>query len=308
MKDLIVFIVGPTAVGKSAVALKLAKKINAEILSCDSMQVYKGMDILTSKPSRSARGRIKHHLIDILPVTKEYNVARYRNEALKIIRNIHGRGKVPLFVGGSGLYMSILIDGLFQIKAKDARVREKLYAQAQNLGSHYLHKKLTRIDPQSASGIHPNDTRRIVRALEVYLVSGNTLSELKKRRKGLDDDYKLKLFCLNEDRDRLYAKIDKRVDKMFRQGALNEARRLIRKKMSRTANLAIGLKEIRGYLDGAYDLDEAKRLLKRNTRLYAKRQLTWFRKDKRIDWLEVGVKDTASNIANKIFRRIKLCN
>lgn len=304
MKNKVVFLVGPTAIGKTAVAVILAKKINAEIISCDSMQIYKGMDILTSKPSSALRKKIRHHLIDIISPSQEYDVSRYRKAAVKKITEIIRKGKIPLFVGGSGLYMSILIDGLFEIKSKNVKVRQNLYAQAQKLGSHYLHKKLRKIDPQAAANIHPNDTRRIVRALEVYLISGSTLSSLKKERQGLNDDYCIKLFCLNTRRATLYEMIEKRVNKMFRQGLLNEVTRLLKVRLSKTARAAIGLREIKGYLDGAYDLDEAKRLLKRNTRFYAKRQLTWFRKDKRIDWIKVCAKDSPRSISSRIFRQL----
>ncbi len=195
-KDKVIFIVGPTAVGKTAIALKLAEKIDAEIISCDSMQVYKGMDIITSKPDLLSRGKIPHYLIDVVSPAKEYDVSRYRGQALKKIKEIIKKGKVPLFVGGTGLYMTMLIDGMFEKKAQSEKVREKFYRQAEEYGSEYLHKKLNQVDSQAALKIHPNDTKRVIRALEVFEITGKPISYLQKQRKGIADEYKLKIFCL----------------------------------------------------------------------------------------------------------------
>lgn len=302
MKKKLIFIVGPTAIGKTNVACVLAGKINAEIVSCDSMQIYKGMEIITSKPSPLLIKKIPHHLIGILTATKEYNVSRYRKAALKKIKEIIKRGNVPVFVGGSGLYVSILIDGIFKARSANQDIRKRLYGQVLDTGSVCLYEKLKKLDPEAADKIHPNDTRRIVRALEVFETTGRPISWLQRQRKGLRDEYAIKIFGLNMERDKLYRRIECRVDRMFEQGLINEVRRLLKLKLSKTAYCAIGIKELKGYFDGWYDLEEAKRLIKRNTRAYAKRQLTWFRKDKRIKWINVKDRETPEKVAQRILK------
>lgn len=277
---------GPTAIGKSALAVSLARKINAEIISLDSMQIYKGMDILSSQPAKTTRKKIPHHLLHIVSPEEEFDVAAYRRLALQKVRDIHKRGKTPLFVGGTGLYMNVLIDGIFKDVKKDERVRKKLYALAEEKGSDFLYTTLKKADPKAASRIHPHDVRRMVRALEVYALTGKPISELWQKRKGIGEKYEIKIFGLNKDRQALYNAIDARVEKMFRQGLVNEVRRLLKRKLSRTAIQAIGINEISGYFEGNYSVADAKELIKKNTRHYAKRQLTWFRKDRRIYWIE----------------------
>ena len=300
MKNTIVFLAGPTAVGKTRIAISLAKKINAEIVSCDSMQIYKTMDILTSKPPRILRKEVPHHLVDIVSPAREYDVTQYRRGALRTAKEIIRKGKIPLFVGGTGLYISVLIDGIFHSAAKDAKIRKKLYQLAQKKGSRFLYERLRKIDPPAADKIHPNDTKRIVRALEVFEASGKPISKLQKQRQGLADDYDVKIFCLNMPREKLYQRIDARVEKMFRQGLVAEVKKLLKLKLSKTAAYAIGIREIKGYLDGLYGLDEVKRLIKKHTRNYAKRQLTWFRRDKRIEWINVCEEDRASQVTSRI--------
>ncbi|MFH0762785.1 MAG: tRNA (adenosine(37)-N6)-dimethylallyltransferase MiaA [Candidatus Omnitrophota bacterium] len=300
MNKRILFLTGPTAVGKSAVAAALAAKLNAEIISCDSMQIYKGMDIIASKPAKSLRKKIKHHLLDIVLPSREYNVSRYRKEAVKKMRAIIKKGKTPLFTGGTGLYMSVLIDGLFKGKGENKNIRRRLYKEAQRLGSGHLHKRLQKLDSPAAAKIHPNDTRRIVRALEVYESTGRPISCLQRERKGLGSEYEIKSFCLNLSRDKLYQRIEERMEKMFRAGLVSEVKRLLRRGLSKTASGAIGIKELKGYFDGDYDLEEAKRQILRNTRQYAKRQLTWFRKDRRLLWLQVSEREAPGAIAKRI--------
>ena len=300
----VIFIVGPTAAGKSGVAVELPRKINAEIISCDSMQIYKGMDIITSKPLVLLRKKIKHHFIGILPPEKEYNVSRYRQQALRKIKEVIKRGKVPLFCGGTGLYVSILVDGIFKVKAQSPALRKKLYQELEKQGKDYLYKKLKRLDRQAAQKIHPNDIKRIIRALEVFEATGKPISGLQKEREGLSKDYAVNIFCLNMDRGALYKRIDSRVDKMFRAGLLQEVRRLLKKKLSKTSRYAIGINELKGFIEGKYSLEEAKRLIKRNTRHYAKRQLTWFRKDKRIQWVNIQDNDTPVKIAGRLWREL----
>ncbi len=296
----IIFIVGPTAVGKSEVAYFLAKRINGEIVSCDSMQVYKELRVVTSKPSASLLKAVPHHLVDCVSVGEEFDVARFNTLALEAIRAIHARGHVPIVVGGSGLYMQILLDGIFPAAPKNEDIREELKKQAERHGSEYLYKKLQKVDPQAALKIHPNDVRRIIRALEVYQTRREPISGLRKKRRGLWGNGDIRIFALTMDRDVLYKRIDRRVDEMFAHGAVAEVKSLGDFPLSLTAERLIGLREIRGFLDGSYDETHARELMKLNTRRFAKRQLTWFRKEKRLEWITVREDDTVKDIADKL--------
>jgi len=300
MRSRIIFLVGPTGIGKSETAVALAKKIMGEIICCDSMQIYKGMDILTSKPPIPLRKKVPHHLIDFVPVSKEYDVSKYRRLALKKIKELIKKKKLPILVGGTGLYMSILVDGIFSFKTANKEIRKRLYKEAQSRGSIYLHNRLKRVDPEAAIKIHPNDTKRIVRALEVFEATGKPISYMQKRRKGLAQNYDVRIFCLNMELEKLYKRIDQRVEQMFARGLIGEAKNLLKSKLSRTARFAIGIRELKGYFDAEFDLERAKSLIKRNTRLYAKRQLTWFRKDKRIKWINLSGREKPNEIAERI--------
>jgi len=287
-KPRVVFLLGPTAVGKTELALKLAKKINAEIISCDSMQIYKGMDIISSKPSRSIRERIPHHLIDIVSPKVEYNASVYRRSALKAIEAILKRKRTPIFVGGTGLYASSVLDCIFKGPGQDKKIRQRLYNQAEENGARHLYQHLEKVDPQAARKIHPNDLKRIIRALEIYIKTRKPISQWQKQRQGIAEDYNVEMYCLYRPRKQLYARINQRVEQMFRRGLVKEVSRLLKKGLSKTASCAIGIREIKGYLEGRYNLSEVKDLIKRHTRQYAKRQLTWFRKDKRINWIRIS--------------------
>ncbi|MFH1339180.1 MAG: tRNA (adenosine(37)-N6)-dimethylallyltransferase MiaA [Candidatus Omnitrophota bacterium] len=287
----IIFLLGPTAAGKTELALKLAKKLNAEIISCDSMQVYKGMDIISSKPAPSARKRVPHHLIDIIPPEKEFNAALYRRYALKAIKAILKKEKIPMFVGGTGFYAGAVLDGIFQGPGEDKKIRKSLYRRAKIGGSKALYKRLMKVDPGAAAKIHPNDLKRIVRALEVYIKTKKPISQWQRERKGLSRDYEVKIYCLTRPRQELYANINQRVRRMFGKGLVNEVRRLLKRKLSKTASCAIGINEVKGYLEGRYSLEQAKDLIGKHTRQYAKRQLTWFRKDKRLIWVALTSAD-----------------
>ncbi|MCX5692478.1 MAG: tRNA (adenosine(37)-N6)-dimethylallyltransferase MiaA [Candidatus Omnitrophica bacterium] len=282
----VIFLVGPTASGKTNLSIKLARKLNAEIVSCDSMCVYKGMNILTSKPSLCGRKKVKHHLIDIIPPTREFSVAEYRRMALEKIKDILRRRKIPLFVGGSGLYVKAVTEGLFPSAEKDLKFRKKQEAFAKKYGKAYLYKKLKKIDLERAKKIHPNDLRRVIRALEIYHTEKKKPSELKINTEPLKYDFKI--FGLNIAREELYRNIDDRVEDMFKRGIVREVKKLSKKKLSLTARKALGYGEVLGYLKGRYSLEKAKELLKKNTRHFAKRQLTWFRPDQRIIWLSPG--------------------
>ena len=306
-KKEIIFILGPTGVGKSETAVYLAKIIGAEIISCDSMQIYKGLKIISAHPKVGLLKRVKHHLLGVIPLSSEYNASLFRKDALKKIKDIHKKGRIPLVVGGTGLYSSILIDGIFQCKAQDKRIRDKFYRIALSKGSKYLHDRLKRRDPLAAKKIHFNDTRRIVRALEVFEITGKPITLLQSKRRGLRDKYDIKVFCLNMPKDELYNRINNRVEKMFKSGLVSEVKGVLNKKLSKTVSSVIGLKEVEGFLRGEYSKDEAKEALKLNTRHYAKRQLTWFRKDKSIVWINLSAnqkpKDTVKQILSYIERQ-----
>lgn len=211
----VIFLVGPTASGKTILSIKLAKKLNAEIISCDSMCVYKGMNILTSKPSKTDRIKVRHHLIDIIKPSKEFSVAEYRLMVLETIEEILKRKKTPLFVGGSGLYVKAVIDGLFPSAEKDLKFRKKQEALAKKYGKGYLYKKLKKIDPEAAEKIHPNDLRRIIRALEIFYTENQRPTELKMKTEPLKRDFKI--FGLDIAREELYKNIDNRVEEMFKK-------------------------------------------------------------------------------------------
>jgi len=304
LKKKIIFLLGPTGIGKSAVAISLARKINAEIISCDSMQVYRAMDILTSKVTSAQRKKVKHHLLGVINPDQEYNVAKYRQQALAICDKLFKKNKIPLFVGGTGLYYSIIVDGLFPAVAEDKIIRARLEKQLKLKGSKYLYSRLVKIDSASALKIHPHDSRRIIRALEVYLKTGVCISQLQKNRIGLGKEYGVKIFGLNLKRQSLYDIIDQRVEKMFNLGIIDEVKSLLKHKLSRTAKCAIGVGELKGYFKGQYSLAEGKRLMQRNSRHYAKRQLTWFRKDKRIQWININKLVKPSDIADKIINKM----
>ena len=304
MKGRVIFIVGPTAIGKTSLAVKLAKRIRSEIISCDSMQVYKGMSTLSQSPTSSETKRVPYHLVKILSPQKEFSVALFIKKASYLIDLVIKNRKTPIVAGGSGLYVKGLIDGLFPSPEADMKFRKKMYDYAKRYGSAKLHKKLKKIDAGSAGRIHPNDIRRIVRALEIYHSTGRTMTELKGATKGIGDKYDIKIFGLTAPRESIYSSINTRVDDMFKVGVVNEAKKLSGKKLSRTAGSVLGLKEISGYLKGEYDLDAAKELMKRNTRRFAKRQLTWFKGDSRIKWFDVS-RMSDDMIIRSIIKEIK---
>src|SRR3989338_2710123 len=304
MPNKLIFLVGPTAIGKTGISFELAKLIECEIISCDSMQVYRGMDLGTSKPAKVLFDSIPHHLIDIIEPSEEFSVARFRGLATKAIEEIISRGKTPLLVGGSGLYVKVLIDGIFEAPTTDRELRERLQQEAEEFGTGILYRRLQEVDRDSAGKIHANDLRRIIRALEVYEKAKAPISELRKNTTGLSGKYDIRIFGLNMERAALYRKIDERVDLMFDEGLVSEARALLEGKLSLTASQALGYKEAFGYLRGEYDTEEAKRLIKRNTRHFAKRQLTWFRRDERVEWITLDENFDSEETARGIWKKL----
>ncbi len=307
-KDSIVFIVGPTAVGKSEIAFLLAKKIKGEIVSADSMQIYKEINIASNKPEQAMMDEVPHHLIGIVSVEEDFDVARFNEMAVSCIHQIHQRGHVPIVVGGSGMYIQVLLDGIFEGAAKDEQLRQFLKKEAEEKGILYLYERLKQLDPEAAAKIHPNDLRRIIRALEVYELEHMPISELQKHRSGLWGKYDIKIFGLNMDRQKLYEKIEHRVDDMFDKGLIDEIISLRNFRLGYTADRMIGKDEVQGYLDGLYDLEKAKALMKMNTRRLAKRQMTWFRREKRIQWLDINFDGSnIGEIVEKIIHHILSC-
>ncbi len=288
MTAAIIAIVGPTASGKTDLSLFLATELNGEIVSADSMQIYRGLDIGTAKIEPENRS-VPHYLIDIIEPHEQFSVADYKQLADETITNIIKRGKRPIFVGGTGLYLQSVLDGLlFPEPAKDEILRRRLLDEAAELGNEYMYRRLLSCDEDSARKIHPNDIRRIVRALEVYIKTGTPLSKLQKEYRELAPRYKTIWIGITANRERLYKRIDERVDQMIAAGLLDEVTNLYKKGLApdSTAYQALGYKEMIWYLQGLVTLDEAIRILKRDTRHYAKRQLSWFRRDKRIKWFD----------------------
>jgi tRNA dimethylallyltransferase len=303
----VIVIVGPTAVGKTAFSLRLARRLNGEIISADSMAVYRGMDIATQKPSLADRRKVRHHLIDIISPAEEFSAASFRRRAIRAISAICKKGKVPIIVGGTGLYVKALIDGLFPSPPKDEALRKRLYRLAHREGSAKLYSMLEYHDLETAANIHPNDTKRIIRALEICHTTKKTVSEIKARTHPLSDSYHVRIIGLTRPREELYPIINERVDRMFEAGLLEEVRGLARRKLSITASQAIGYKETFSYIKrfrGAIDEDEIealKELIKRNSRRYAKRQMTWFGADKRVEWFDLSsVRET--EVIRKVIR------
>ncbi|MBF0121949.1 MAG: tRNA (adenosine(37)-N6)-dimethylallyltransferase MiaA [Candidatus Omnitrophica bacterium] len=298
----IVFLVGPTAVGKTAVAIELACQMNGEVVSCDAMQVYREAMITTDRPSQDMLKGVPHHVMGIVSVEEEFNVALYREVALKAIKDILARQKTPIICGGSGMYMMALLDGLLEGGAPDAEVRRHLEAEADKLGLKVLYRRLQEVDPQAAEKITSADRVRIVRALEVFESTGVPISMLQKTREGLWGRYHIRIFCLNREREELYARAEARIDQMFALGLEGEVKALLKHALTPTSSRIIGIPELRDYFSGVRSLGEAKELMKRNTRHYIKRQLTWFRKDKRLEWINAAPDASVVGVVEDIRR------
>lgn len=289
IKKRVVFLVGPTASGKSDVALALAPKINAEIISCDSMYIYKGMDIGTAKPTAEDRKKIPHHLLDVVSPRSQFSVFQYRQLALKAMDSIFKKGKTVLFVGGTGLYVKAILDGISSQPGETSSIREKLWREADENGVQNIYQKLQAVDPLRASQIHPNDTKRIIRALEVFEATKRPLSDWEIETEGLDPNvYSISVYGLLWDREALYRRVEERVDRMMASGFLEEVKRLKRKGFSLTAREAIGYKELIQLLEGKMTLELAIEEIKKRTRHLVKKQMTWFRREARLKWIAVS--------------------
>ena len=277
-------VVGPTASGKSALAVELAKRFGGEVVSCDSMQIYKYMSVATAKPTAQEMQGIPHHLIDFLEPTESFSVAEYVKLAGAAIADIHARGKLPIVCGGTGLYYSSLIHGItFSESGSDPAYRKALEQRAANEGAQVLLDELRAYDPDSAAKLHPNNLKRIIRAMEHYKLTGKTITEQNAQSRAKPSDYEVLAFAIGfQDRQKLYERINLRVDKMCEAGLLEEAKWYFAQSGFSTASAAIGYKELEPYFHGEMPLEEALDNLKKETRHYAKRQLTWFRREEDI--------------------------
>lgn len=273
------YLSGPTAGAKTSTGLELAKRIGAEIISLDSMALYRGMDIGTAKPTCEERQAVPHQLVDVLEPHEEYSLAQYLDAAWQAIRAIRERGREVLFVGGTPLYLKGLLRGVFEGPAADWELRQRLEEEANRQGPGYLHRRLAEIDPASATWLHPNDTRRLIRAIEVYEKTGQPISQLQQQFKTGRKAEEGRVFVLDWPREQLYARINRRVDQMFAAGLVEETRELLDRPLplSKTASQAVGYREVIAYLQGRQGLPETIELVKTHTRQFAKRQWTWFR-------------------------------
>ena len=299
--DKVIIVLGPTCSGKTAASIEIAMTLGAEIISADSMQVYKGMDIGTAKPSAKELSDVPHHLINIIEPHEEFSAGRFVEEALPVIKRLHGKGKIPVIVGGTGLYIRALTRGLFSAPSADVELREKLLAM-ENERKGSLFEMLLDADPGAAKAISPGDTRRIIRGLEVSIKTGAAISALQKNCTAAHPFEFIKI-GLHRERAELYSLINHRVDWMLEAGLLEEVKRVMASgaKASKTAMQAIGYKEMQEFLNGIHTLDGAVSLIKRNTRRYAKRQMTWFKKEEGVQWVDITGTEGRQEIAARIF-------
>jgi tRNA dimethylallyltransferase len=310
MENRVLILSGPTAVGKTEISLHLARLLNTDIISSDSMQIYKNMDIGTAKPSVQQRSKITHHMIDIVEPWEYFSTGDYIRKVRVIIKEILSNNKIPLIVGGTGLYLKAMTEGIFEGADADWKLRNKLIEKEKKIpGS--LYQMLKEVDPQSASKINPHDLRRTIRALEVFLKENKTISDFQKNlTKPLG--YNFFKIIISRERKEIYQRIEKRLDTMIQQGLIEETRKVLSfiKRHYKNDNTplpslqAIGYKEIAGYLSDLYCLDEAIRLIKKRTKNYAKRQFTWLKKEKEALWFDITGRDDYDKITEEIFKKI----
>lgn len=287
-KSPLIILTGPTSVGKTKLSVKLAKALNGEIISADSMQVYKGMDIGSAKVREEEKEGVPHHLIDILDPKDEFNVYLFKEMCDKAISEICARGHVPIMVGGTGFYIQAVLKGIdFNEENEDSSYRHELEILAAEKGADYLHGMLKEVDPESAEAIHVNNVKRTIRALEFYKFNGSKISEHNETEKAKENVYNSVYFVLNDDRAKIYERIEARVDEMIKEGLVEEVKRLKDAGLTKeyVSMQGLGYKEILAYLDGEISLDEAVYIIKRDTRHFAKRQITWFKREKNVVWV-----------------------
>ena len=288
-KKTLIILTGPTAVGKTKASIGLAKAIGGEIISADSMQVYRHMDIGSAKITKEEMADVPHYLIDVLEPEEEFHVVRFQQMAKAAMTDIYSRGKIPIIVGGTGFYIqALLYDIDFTENEGDSVYREKLEALAKEKGAAYLHGQLAMVDPKSAEEIHANNIKRVIRALEFYHQTGQKISEHNERERQKESPYQFCYFVLNDRRECLYERIDQRVDQMIRNGLVQEVQMLIERGCTKqmVSMQGLGYKEIFSYLEGDCSLEEAVYIIKRDTRHFAKRQLTWFKRERDVIWVQ----------------------
>ena len=288
-KKPLIILTGPTAVGKTKASIGLAKALNGEIISADSMQVYREMDIGSAKIRPEEMQGVKHYLVDVLEPDEEFHVVRFQQMAKQAMEEIYAKGKVPIVVGGTGFYIqALLYDIDFTESNEDTSYREELECIAKEHGAEYLHEMLQAIDSASAESIHANNVKRVIRALEFYKLTGQKISEHNEKERAKESPYEFCYFVLNDDRKLLYDRIDLRIDQMLEEGLVEEVTALKNKgyKKDMVSMQGLGYKEILDYLNGSCTLEEAVYILKRDTRHFAKRQLTWFRRERDVIWID----------------------
>jgi len=298
----LVVLIGPTAVGKSRIAIPLAQALKTEILTADSRQEYRGMDIGMDKPRLDERGGILHRLIDLVEPDQPFNVGEFRRLALNEIARLHQNGRVPLMVGGTGLYVRAIVRGLWEGPPADWDYRHRLAAVAERDGTEPLYRELAQIDPELAARLHPRDVIKIIRGLETYHVTGRRLSELHREHGFAEHPFSSLLIGLTRDRQALYRRVEARVDAQLAAGLVEETRRLLAQGYGRHLGSmkGLGYRQMSGYLAGEYSYEEAVRLLKRDTRHFAKRQYTWFRKEPGIVWVEMEEDESVDSTVSKL--------
>ena len=310
MKKPLIIITGPTASGKTALSVELAKKVGGEIISADSMQVYRHMDIGSAKVTKEEMDGVRHHLIDVLDPWDEFNVVVFQRLAKQAMEEIYAAGHIPIIAGGTGFYIQALVNDIdFTENDSDTGYREELECLAAEKGASCLHDMLKEVDPESAEAIHENNVKRVIRALEFYKKTGTKISEHNEAERQKESPYNFAYYVLNMDRERLYQRIDLRVDLMMKNGLLAEVEKL--KEMGCTREMVsmqgLGYKEIFAYLDGECTLEEAKEIIKRDTRHFAKRQITWFKRERDVIWInkqEYGYQE--EKILERILKELKV--
>ena len=304
----LIILTGPTAVGKTALSIGLAKAVDGEIISADSMQVYRKMNIGTAKIQQSEMQGVRHHLIDILDPGEDFNVVLFKKYALEAMKDIYSRGKIPVVVGGTGFYIqALLYDINFEDNDNDMSYREELQTLAAEHGNSYIHDMLAGVDPESAEKIHENNVKRVIRALEFYKKTGTKISEHNEAESQKESPYNIEYFVLNDDRQKLYDRIDRRIDIMLEDGLLDEVRSLVDEGYSRdlVSMQGLGYKEMIDYIQERYTLDEAVYTLKRDTRHFAKRQVTWFKREKQVTWVNKNEFDSEADILSFMIERLR---
>ena len=304
----LIILTGPTAVGKTALSIGLAKAVDGEIISADSMQVYRKMNIGTAKIQQSEMQGVRHHLIDILDPGEDFNVVLFKKYALEAMKDIYSRGKIPVVVGGTGFYIqALLYDINFEDNDNDMSYREELQTLAAEHGNSYIHDMLAGVDPVAAEKIHENNVKRVIRALEFYKKTGTKISEHNEAESQKESPYNFEYFVLNDDRQKLYDRIDRRIDIMLEDGLLDEVRSLVDEGYSRdlVSMQGLGYKEMIDYIQERYTLDEAVYTLKRDTRHFAKRQVTWFKREKQVTWVNKNEFDSEADILSFMIERLR---